>query len=118
MRAPEVAIGEGTLGFWAATRDIRPTTRAQRCWVHKIANALDKLPKSVQPRAKKMHDAMNAPTIAEYNKAIDDFVETYGAKYPKAAASLVDGRARLVTYQSFPQHGVDRKRTWSARHPA
>jgi putative transposase len=103
MRAPEVAVGDGALGFWAAMRDVWPTTREQRCWVHKIANALDKLPKSVQPKAKsKLHEAMNAPTLAEYNKAIDDFVETYEAKYPKAAASLTDGREQLVTFFDFP----------------
>lgn len=103
MRAPEVAVGDGALGFWAAMRDVWPTTREQRCWVHKIANALDKLPKSVQPKAKsKLHEAMNAPTLAECNKAIDDFVETYEAKYPKAAASLTDGREQLVTFFDFP----------------
>jgi putative transposase len=103
MRAPEVAVGDGALGFWAAMRDVWPTTREQRCWVHKIANVLDKLPKGVQPKAKsKLHEAMNAPTLADCNKAIDDFVETYEAKYPKAAASLVDAREQLVTFFDFP----------------
>jgi putative transposase len=103
MRAPEVAVGDGALGFWAAMRDVWPSTREQRCWVHKIANVLDKLPKSVQPKAKsKLHEAMNAPSRADCNKAIDDFVETYQAKYPKAAASLVDAREALVTFFDFP----------------
>jgi putative transposase len=103
MRAPEVAVGDGALGFWAAIRNVWETTREQRCWVHKIANVLDKLPKGVQPRAKaKLHEAMNAPTLADCNKALDDFVETYEAKYPKAAASLVDAREQLVTIFDFP----------------
>lgn len=103
MRAPEVAVGDGALGFWAAMRETWPATREPRFWVHKIANILDKLPKSVQPRAKaKLHEAMNAPTLADCNKAIDDFVETYEVKYPKAAASLVDAREQLVTIFDFP----------------
>ncbi len=91
MRAPRVAVGDGALGFWSAMRDVWPTTREERCWVHKIANVLDKLPKSLQPKAKgKLHEAMNAPTRAACDRAIDEFVEAYKAKYPKATASLVD----------------------------
>lgn len=75
----------------------------QRCWLHEIANVLDKLPKSVQPNAKKMlHEAMNASTLAECNKTMNAFVETYEAKCPKAAASLVDAREQLVTSFDFP----------------
>jgi transposase-like protein len=103
MRAPEVAAGDGALGFWAALREVWPTTREQRCWVHKIANVLDKLPKSVQPRAKsKLHEAMNAPTRRACDEEIDSFVEIYEAKYPKATKSLVDGRDKLVTHFDFP----------------
>jgi putative transposase len=103
MQAPEVAVGDGALGFWAALRDVWPTTREQRCWVHKIANVLDKLPKSVQPKAKSMlHEAMNAPTVAECNKAIDAIIEAYEEKYPKATKSLVDGRDKLITHFDFP----------------
>lgn len=103
LRAPEVAVGDGALGFWAALRDVWPKTREQRCWVHKIANVLDKLPKSQQPKAKSMlHEAMNAPTRAECNKSIDAFVEAYEAKYPKATKSLVDCRDKLVTHFDFP----------------
>ncbi len=72
MRAPEVAVGDGALGFWAALRDVWPTTREQRCWVHKIANVLDKLPRSMQPKAKSMlHEAMNAPTQSGFQLSID-----------------------------------------------
>jgi putative transposase len=103
MRAPEVAVGDGALGFWAAMRETWPATREQRCWVHKIANVLDKLPKSVQPRAKaKLHEAMNAPSRAESDRAVDEFIETYAAKYPKAAASLADAREQLMTFFDFP----------------
>src|SRR5216110_1158326 len=71
--------------------------------VHKIANVLDKLPRSVQPKAKSLlHEAMNAPTLANCNKSLDRFVETYDAKYPKATKSLVEARDKLVTHFEFP----------------
>jgi putative transposase len=112
MRVPEVAIGDGALGFWAAVRDVWPATREQRCWVHKIANVLDKLPKSMQPKAKsKLHEAMNAPTRAACGQPIDDFVQTYEAKYPKSAASLVDSRDKLVTHFDFPAEHWQHLRT-------
>ncbi len=113
MRAPRVAIGDGALGFWAAMREVWPTTREQRCWVHKIANVLDKLPRSIQPKAKaKIHEAMNAPTRAACDEAIDEFVEAYEAKYPKAAASLVAGREELVTQFDFPaEHWIHLRTT-------
>ena len=113
IRAPRVAVGDGALGFWAAMREVWPTTREQRCWVHKIANVLDKLPRSIQPKAKaKIHEAMNAPTRAACDEAIDEFVETYEAKYPKAAASLVDGREELVTQFDFPaEHWIHLRTT-------
>ncbi len=112
MRAPEVAVGDGALGFWSALRDVWPTTREQRCWVHKIANVLDKLPKSMQPKAKSMlHEAMNAPTRAECDQAIDAFVEAHEAKYPKATKSLGDGRDKLVTHFDFPAEHWKHMRT-------
>jgi transposase-like protein len=103
MRAPVVAVGDGALGFWAALREVFPETREQRCWVHKIANVLDKLPRSVQSKAKSgLHKAMNAPTLADCNKAMDAFIETYEAKYPKATKSLEETRDKLVTHFDFP----------------
>ena len=103
LRAPVVAVGDGALGFWAAVREVFPETREQRCWVHKIANVLDKLPRSVQPKAKSiLHEAMNAPTLKESDKAMDRFVETYEAKYPKATKSLTEARDKLVTHFDFP----------------
>lgn len=103
LRAPVVAVGDGALGFWAALGDVFPETREQRCWVHKIANVLDKLPRSLQPRAKSLlHEAMNAPTLVACKKALNAFVEEYGAKYPKATKSLLEARDKLVTHFDFP----------------
>src|SRR5207302_6779721 len=80
---PKLAVGDGALGFWKALPQVYPTTREQRCWVHKTANVLDKLPKSLQARAKEMlHDIWQAPTRLEADKAFDLFVATFEAKYP------------------------------------
>ncbi len=94
-------------------RDVWATTREQRRGVHKTSNVLDKLPKSVHPKAKKMpHEVMNAPTLAECDKAIDDLVVTYDAKYPKAAGTIVDGRGQLLTFFDFPaEHWLQRRAT-------
>ena len=103
MRAPVVAVGDGALGFWAALRDVFPETREERCWVHKIANVLDKLPKSVQPRAKAaLHEMMNAPTKAECERLTTAFAGEYEAKYPKAAKALTDDLDKLTTHFDLP----------------
>jgi putative transposase len=103
MQAPVLAIGDGALGFWAAVRDAWPETKDQLCWVHKIVNVLDKLPKSIQPRAKRaLHAMMYADSKAACSTEIDKFVDDHGAKYPKAVASLVDNRDRLLTFFDFP----------------
>ncbi len=103
MEAPVVAVGDGALGFWAAVRDVWPETKESLCWVHKIANVLDKLPKSIQPRAKQaLHAMMYAESKAACEREIDNFVDEYGAKYPKAVASLVENRDRLVSFFDFP----------------
>jgi putative transposase len=103
MRAPMVATGDGALGFWAALGEVFPETREQRCWVHKIANALDKLPKSVQPKVKAMlHEAMNAPSKKTCEKQLDAASEAYGAKYPKLAKCLSTDREALLTHFDFP----------------
>jgi transposase-like protein len=103
MQAPVCATGDGALGFWAAVRDVWPETTEQLCWVHKIANVLDKLPKSIQGRAKQaLHAMMYAASTGVCEERIETFVAEYGAKYPKAVASLVDNRARLLTFFSFP----------------
>lgn len=100
---PKLAVGDGALGFWAALREEWPSTREQRCWVHKTANVLDKMPKSIQPNAKaKLHEIWMAPTRAEAIKAFDIFLETYGAKYDKACECLKKDRDELLTFYDFP----------------
>ena len=103
MRAPVVAVGDGALGFWAALRDVFPKTREQRCWVHAIANVLDKLPKSQQPKAKSaLHAMMNAPTKAECERLMTTFAADYKAKYPKAVDALQTKADALTTHFDFP----------------
>ncbi len=100
---PKLAVADGALGFWAACRKLWPTTREQRCWVHKTANVLNKLPKSVQPKAKAMlHEIWQAETTADADKAFDLFVETFEAKYPKATVCLAKDREVLLTFYDFP----------------
>jgi transposase-like protein len=100
---PSLAIGDGALGFWKASRQIWPEAQEQRCWVHKTANVLDKLPKAVQPKAKGMlHDIYLAESKAAAEKALDLFVATFAAKYPKATECLAKDRERLLTFYDFP----------------
>jgi transposase-like protein len=100
---PKLATGDGALGFWKALPQVYPATREQRCWVHKTANVLDKLPKRLQPEAKnKLHAIWMAPTRAEAARAFDLFVATYQAKYDKATACLAKDRDVLLTFYDFP----------------
>ena len=100
---PKLAVGDGALGFWAALREVYPTTREQRCWVHKTANVLNKMPKSLQAKAKGMlHDIWMAPTRAEAEKAFDLFVKSFEGKYPKATECLEKDRDVLLTFYDFP----------------
>jgi putative transposase len=105
---PALAIGDGALGFWKAMRQVWDTTRERRCWVHKMANVLDKLPKGSQPKAKRMlHEIYMAESRAAAEKAFDLFVATYEAKYPKATECLVKDRGVLLTFYDFPaEHWV------------
>ena len=97
------ATGDGALGFWKALREVYGTTREQRCWVHKTANVLNKLPKSVQPRAKQhLQDIWMAETRAVAEKAFDFFLEAYGPKYDKAVACLAKDRDVLLAFYDFP----------------
>lgn len=103
MQAPVVAVGDGALGFWAAVRDVWPETQAQRCWVHRLANVLDKLPKRLQPQAKRaLHEIMNADTRAHAEAGIARFVADYDAKYPKAITALQRDQDQLLTFFAFP----------------
>ncbi|MGZ3391220.1 MAG: IS256 family transposase [Isosphaeraceae bacterium] len=105
---PNLAIGDGALGFWKAMRQVWDTTREQRCWVHKMANILDKMPKGVQPKAKAaLHEIYGAATKAEAEKALDLFVKTYRAKYPKATECLEKDKGVLLAFYDFPaEHWV------------
>jgi putative transposase len=103
MVAPVVAVGDGALGFWAAAREVWPETRAQGCWCHKLVNVLDKLPKRLQPRAKRaLHEMMYAETRSECEAARTRFAAEYQAKYPKAVESLAAHWDRLTALFDFP----------------
>ncbi len=100
---PELATGDGALGFWKALREVYGQTREQRCWVHKTANVLNKMPKSIQPRAKQhLQEIWMAETRAAAETAFDFFLEAYGPKYDKAAACLEKDRDVLLTFYDFP----------------
>jgi putative transposase len=100
---PELAIADGALGFWKALPQVWPKTRGQRCWVHKTANVLDKLPKGQQAKAKEMlHAIWMAPSRDEANKAFDLFLRTWEAKYTKATDCLVKDRDALLAFYDFP----------------
>ncbi|BCA63130.1 transposase [Sphingomonas sp. HMP9] len=110
--APEIAVGDGALGFWKALDEVWPSTRHQRCWVHKIANVLNKVPKSVQPAIKAdLREIYSAPERAAAEKAIAVFVEKYSAKYTKAVECLTKDRERLLTFFDFPAEHWDHLRT-------
>jgi transposase-like protein len=102
-RAPELAIGDGSLGFWKALSKTYDTTRWQRCWVHKTSNVLNKLPKSIQAKAKeKLHQIWMAENKVEAERNFDAFIQTYDAKYPKATECLKKDRESLLTFYDFP----------------
>jgi transposase-like protein len=101
--APQLAIGDGALGFWKALSKVYDGTRWQRCWVHKTANVLNNLPKSIQSNAKsKLHQIWQAANKDEAARHFNDFVNTYEAKYPKAAQCLEKDRDALFTFYDFP----------------
>lgn len=101
--APELAIGDGALGFWKALQKVFPGTRVQRCTVHKTANILNKVPKSVQPQMKRMlHDIWDAPTKKAADQAFDLFTATFDAKYEAAVQCLTKDRDKLLTFYDFP----------------
>jgi transposase-like protein len=105
---PKLATGDGALGFWKALRQVYPTTRTQRCWVHKTANVLDKMPKRIQPKAKEMlHEIWMAASRVDAESAFDAFVEMFEPKYPKAVECLKKDRDVLLTFYDFPaEHWV------------
>jgi transposase-like protein len=101
--APKLAVGDGALGFWAALREVFSDTREQRCWVHKTANVLNRMPKSVQPKAKAdLHEIWQAETREQATAAFDHFLEKYAAKYEAASECLKKDHDVLLTFYDFP----------------
>jgi transposase-like protein len=113
MAAPNLAVGDGALGFWAALREVFPDTREQRCWFHKQGNVLAALPKSAHPNAvKAMQEIYNAEDIDHARTAITAFAKTYGAKYPKAVAKIVDDADVLLEFYRYPaEHWIHLRTT-------
>ena len=107
-QAPKLAVGDGAMGFWLALSKIYPETDHQRCWVHKTANVLNKLPKSVQPKVKAdLHDIWMAETRFDAHKAFDRTLKRFEAKYPKAMACLAKDRDELLAFYDYPaEHWV------------
>ncbi|MER8760617.1 IS256 family transposase [Mesorhizobium sp. M0976] len=110
--APDIAVGDGALGFWKALDELLPGTRHQRCWVHKTANVLNKVPLSVQANMKTdLREIYGAPTRSAAEMAIDVFAEKYGAKYNKAVDCLTKDRETLLAFYDFPAEHWDHLRT-------
>lgn len=106
--SPKLAIGDGALGFWKAITKTYPATRHQRCWVHKTANVLNKLPKSMQPKVKDaLHDIWMAPTLKEAHAAFERALLRFSTKYPKAMGCLAKDREEMLAFYDFPaEHWV------------
>ena len=110
--APEIAVGDGALGFWRAIDEVFPGTRHQRCWLHKTANVLNKVPRSVQRTMKAdLREIHGAPTRAAAETAMDVFAEKYGAKYARAAECLRKDREALLAFYDLPAEHWDHLRT-------
>jgi transposase-like protein len=102
-QAPKLAVGDGALGFWKALSKVFPQTVQQRCWVHKTANVLNKVPKMVQPKVKQaLHEIWMAPTRKDAFQAFDVALATYSAKYPKAMACLEKDKEQMLAFYDFP----------------
>ncbi len=115
LNEPKLVTGDGALGTWAALRDVFPGSRRQACWVHKIANVLDALPKRLQPTAKKLlHEMMEAPSRADARAALERFREQFDAKYPKAVAKLDRDWTHLTAFYDFPAEHWRHLRTSNA----
>lgn len=103
MNSPDLAVGDGAMGFWSALEEVFGKTRQQRCWVHKTANVLNHFPKSLQPKVKSaLHNIWQAETKVNAESAFDLFVETFDAKYPKSTICLQKDREELLAFYDFP----------------
>jgi putative transposase len=110
--APELAVGDGALGFWKALEEVFPSTRHQRCWVHKVVNVLNAVPNSMALQVKRdLNEITRAPDRAAATLALDTFVQKYGAKYEKAVACLERDRNALLAFFDFPAEHWDHLRT-------
>ncbi|HRW94051.1 MAG TPA: IS256 family transposase [Thermotogota bacterium] len=112
LQAPKLAIGDGAMGFWVALQEVYPQTRQQRCWVHKTANVLDKLPKTLQPKAKTMLQEIylaSNKTVAQ--KKMGKFLRVFEDKYPKATKCLEKDKEELLTFFDFPAEHFQHIRT-------
>ena len=110
--APEIAVGDGALGFWRALDEVFPGTRHQRCWLHKTANVLNKVPKSVQRAMKAdLREIHGAPTRAQAEVALAVFAEKYGIKYARAVECLTKDREALLAFYDLPAEHWDHLRT-------
>jgi putative transposase len=108
MNAPKLAIGDGAMGFWAALEEVFPRTRQQRCWMHKMMNVLNCLPKLSQPKAKAaLHDIWQAENKADAGKAFDLFLKIYEPKYPKATLCLQKDRGERMSFPSQQGTGIN-----------
>ena len=109
--APEIAVGDGALGFWKSLDEVFPNTRPQRCWVHKVSNLLNKVPKSMAPTLKSdLRNLWQAKTRAAATAAMDTFAKKYGANYGNAVACLVKDREALLAIFDFPAEHWDHLR--------
>ncbi len=113
MQTPVLAVGDGALGFWGALGEVFPETKAQRCWVHKVANVLNALPASAQPTARRMlADIRDAEDRDHARQAVDVFAQEYGPRWPKAVAKVVDDVEPLLAFYDFPaEHWIHLKTT-------
>jgi transposase-like protein len=113
MRAPELAVGDGALGFWSALRDVFPETRVQRDWVHKTMNTLDSMPKSIHRRVKvAIKEITEAENKKEAEKAIEQFVGEFSAKWPKAVAKITSDKEALLAFYDYPaEHWIHLRTT-------
>jgi transposase-like protein len=112
VEAPMLATGDGALGFWKALRQVYPSTRHQRCWVHKTANVLNKLPRGQQVSAKNiLHEIWMSATKEDAIKAMEKFAATYQAKYPKAVECLLKDKEELLAFYDFPAEHWQHLRT-------
>ena len=120
MRAPVVMVGDGALGLWRALEEVFPETREQRCWVHKAANVLNALPKSVHAGARRaLNEIAQAEDRAHAERAIEALVSDYGAKWPKAVAKITDDQEALLTFFDFPaEHWLHLRTTNLSSRPS